>query len=204
MKSIKKLSVIAIVLLLSAGLANAQVGFQVGYSSAKVANSKDAAINGFHVGPTFELGIQGPISLQYGLLYNMHLQKEKSSINLPLIGKVEGSVSHTQHILELPVRIAASLPITDEFKFFVFGGPNFSFGLIDNIKTSINDKSVTIKKYDDKDYSRFNLQLGAGAGLQYNNLGVKVSYDWGMLDLYKSDAINYKTNSLKVGLFYNF
>ena len=55
-----------------------------------------------------------------------------------------------------------------------------------------------------KRYSMFDLQLGAGAGLKFNNLGVKFSYDWGMLDRDNSDSGIWKNNDMKVGLFVNF
>ena len=67
MKTIK-LSLVALATVLTMG-ASAQVGIQAGYSSSKVVDS-DVTLNGFHVGPTAEMTIQGPISLQYALLYN--------------------------------------------------------------------------------------------------------------------------------------
>ena len=49
MKSLKKISLVALAAILSVSFANAQVGIQAGYSSSTDANS-DASLNGFHAG----------------------------------------------------------------------------------------------------------------------------------------------------------
>ncbi len=185
MKSIKKITLVALAAVLSISFASAQIGIQAGYSMSKV-NDKDAdAISGFHVGPTYNMTIQGPISLQYGLLYNF------------VTSEILPKTTYTSHSLDIPVRVAATFPLTSGFSAFGFAGPNFNLGLADNI-----DNTNLFEQ--DKDRSRFNLQLGLGAGLQYNNIGVKFGYDFGLLDMHKSDIIDYKNNGLKVGLFFNF
>lgn len=207
MKSIK-LSIVALATVLSFGIASAQtgLGIQAGYSMHQSTQKDSKALNGFHVGPTYELGIQGPISLQYGLLYNFATYKSSGSVTLPFgLGTITGSSSNTVHSLDIPVRLAATFPLSSGISAFVFGGPNFNIGLADNITTTVNNSSSTNNLYEkNKDYSRFDLQLGLGAGLKYNNMGVRVSYDFGMLNRVKDSNPAYKFNDLKVGLFYNF
>ena len=208
MKSIKKIALIAVAAIMSISLASAQVGIQAGYSSAKSSSENSEAMGGFHVGPIYNMSIQGPISLQYGLLYNLYLDKNSTD-------KVANSwveTNSTMHQFDIPVRVAAAFPLSDGVSAFVFAGPNFNLGLAG--KTSVStyidgERSDALSWegrdiYDDEDLSRFNLQLGLGAGLQYNNMGVRFSYDFGMLDMHKSDAVDYKMNNMKIGLFYNF
>ncbi len=209
MKSIKKIALIAVAAIMSISLANAQVGIQAGYSMS-TNTSNEISLNGFHVGPIYNMSIQGPISLQYGLLYN-YLTKQSEGT---FVG-ITGTSTTTAHRLDLPVRVAASFPLTSELNAFVFGGPNFNFGLSQkNDGTadfwglgSLDVESENIYKIEMSDgkklISPFDLQLGLGGGLQYKNMGVRVSYDWGMLDRNNSDNI-WKNNDLKVGLFYNF
>ncbi len=201
MKSIKKISLVAIAAILSISFASAQVGLQAGYSSSKDAES-NSSLSGFHVGPTFNLGIQGPISLQYGLLYN-YLTTKNDYWGL-------ANATTTAHRLDLPVRVAASFGIGNGLSAFVFGGPNFNFGLSQTTKVesgigSVEASNIYSREMSDgkKLYSPFDVQLGVGGGLQYNNFGVKVGYDWGMLDRDNSNGV-WKNNDLKVGLFYNF
>ncbi|NLO70080.1 MAG: porin family protein [Porphyromonadaceae bacterium] len=182
---------VALAAILSISFTTAQVGIQAGFSSNKSNLKNSESINGFHVGPIYNMSIQGPISLQYGLLYN-YLTRSTT------IFGVTGTSS--QHIVDIPVRVAASFPLESGISAFAFGGPNCSLGGPSTVKSG----STSVNMYDDDDLSRFNLQLGLGAGLQYNNMGLKFSYDFGMLDMHKSDLINYKVNGMKVGLFYNF
>lgn len=209
MKSIKKITLVALAAIMSISFASAQLGLQAGYSSSTNTET-EISTNGFHVGPVYNMTIQGPISLQYGLLYNYFTKKTEGSI-----GAFTGSATTTAHRFDIPFRIAASFPLSGNVSAFLFGGPNFNFGISQktdgaaelfgfgtgyegtNIyKTTLPDGS--------KRYSPFDLQLGVGGGLQYNNFGVKVGYDWGMLDRDNSDAGIWKNNDLKVGLFYNF
>lgn len=207
MKAIK-LSMVALATVLAFGFANAQVGVQAGYSSSKATSDGATSVSGFHVGPTYEMAIQGPISLQYALLYNMYFSKADATVGSGST-KTGAVVNGTSHQIDIPVRLAATFPLASGISAYVFGGPNFNIGVAANTSTKIYlagvaSDPVKANLYDDDNLSRFNLQLGVGAGLKYNNMGVKFSYDWGMLDMYKSDAVNYKVNGLKIGLTYNF
>lgn len=203
MKSMKKISLIALVAIFSISFASAQVGLQAGYSISTNANN-EISLNGFHAGPIYNLSIQGPVSLQYGVLYNYLTGKNK-------VGTVD--VKTTAHRLDVPFRVAASIPLSSGISAFVFGGPNFNFGLSEK-KTyegtitgySVSGENIYKTEMADgkKQFSMFDLQLGAGAGLKFNNLGVKFSYDWGMLDRDNSDSGIWKNNDMKVGLFVNF
>lgn len=197
MKTIK-LTLVALATIFSFGLANAQndgMGLQAGYSSESVVNGLIPSLKGFHVGPTYEMSIQGPISLQYGLLYN-YLTGSKNVL------LVEGK--ETKHTLDIPFRLAATFPLSGELKAFVFGGANFNVGISDKINdVDVYSQEITLFGTTYK-ASRFDLQLGAGGGIQYNNFGVKAGYDWGMLDRSGNIGLGTKANDLKVSLFYNF
>ncbi len=192
MKITKKLSALLLVAVLSIGMASAQVGFQAGYSSFK-GNHKDSdALKGFHVGATYDMSIQGPVGIHYGLLYNFAQFSEDKL--------VERTVNF--HSIDVPVRLALNYPVGNKLTISAFAGPNFNYGL--SFKSKIKSKlgEATHNAYDD-DYSRFNLQLGGGLGIQYGRVGLKASYDLGLLKLVK-DADDSKVNAFKVGIFYNF
>lgn len=209
MKSIKKISLVALAAILSITFANAQVGVQAGYSMMKTTVDNSKASNGFHVGPIYNMSLQGPISLQYGLLYNLYLSSDDKTTGSGDL-RTGAVITRTAHQFDVPVRVAATFPIASSISAFAFAGPNFNLGLASGSSTqawALGKKAgdpVKVDYYEDKNISRFNLQLGLGAGLQYSNMGVKFSYDFGLLDMHKSDAIDYKVNGLKVGLFYNF
>lgn len=201
MKTSRKISFVLLAAMLSIGFANAQLGIQAGYSNSKDANS-DAALNGFHAGLFYNLPIQGAVSLQYGLLYNY------LTTNNDYWGIANSST--TAHRLDLPVRVAVEFPLGGTVSAFVFGGPNFNYALYQATKLestlgSVETNSIYKLEMTDgkKLYTPFDLQLGAGAGLKFNQLSVRFSYDWGMLDRNNSDAI-WKNNDMKVGIAYHF
>ena len=179
MKTSRKISFVLLAAMLSIGFANAQLGIQAGYSNSK-----------------------GPVSLQYGLLYNY------LTTNNDYWGIANSST--TAHRLDLPVRLAVDFPLGGTVSAFVFGGPNFNYALSQSTKVESGLGSLetnNIYKIEmsngKKHYSPFDLQLGAGAGLKFNQLSVRFSYDWGMLDRNNSDAI-WKNNDMKVGIAYHF
>lgn len=196
MKTIKKLSLVAIVTVLSIGFASAQIGVEAGYTNLKSTEKNAEGFNGFYVGPTFDMQIQGPISLQYGLLYNLNMKSKSTTI----LG-VKNSASYKKHSLDIPVRVAAAFPLNN-ITISIFAGPNFNIGLASTGTVEVGSIKKSSNLYDNKDLSRFDLQLGGGASIQYNNIGLRFSYDFGMLNRYKD--IDSKENNLKVGLFYNF
>jgi len=182
---------------------SAQIGLQAGYSYEKqtvsISNiSVSNTMNGFHVGPVAEMTVQGPVSLQYGLLFNRLTDKEKDS---------ESTTTETLMSLDLPVRVAVSFPIQTGLDAFVFGGPNFNFGL--SFKDKTGSTTTDMYKLDQnndgkKDISRFDVQLGAGAGIKYNAIVLRFSYDWGLIDRYTIDPGKFKANDMKISLAYMF
>ena len=201
MKTIR-LYVFLLAALVTVGV-SAQIGLQAGYSNEKQTMSFSSlnvsnTLNGFHVGPVAEMTVQGPVSLQYGLLFNRLTDKEKDS---------ESTTTETLMSLDLPVRVAVSFPIQTGLDAFVFGGPNFNFGL--SFKDKTGSTTTDMYKLDQnndgkKDISRFDVQLGAGAGIKYNAIVLRFSYDWGLIDRLTIDPGKFKANDMKISLAYMF
>jgi opacity protein-like surface antigen len=143
--------------------------------------------------------------LQYGLFYN-YLTANKNVLG--------ADVKITSHAIDLPVRVKAHFPFGNGLGAFVFAGPNFNYvaaELIDidgerfTMPGQQNESVYTWKDGDDKKYySPFDLQLGAGAGLQFQGLSVRFSYDFGMLDKDNSENGIWKNNDMKIGIAYTF
>ncbi|NLI73122.1 MAG: PorT family protein [Bacteroidales bacterium] len=215
MKSLKKIVLAAVAVILSMSFVNAQVGIQAGYGVQSrsyeksplsiVLGDENISLQGFHVGPVADLHIQGPISLQYGLFYN-YLTASKNILTK--------DIKVTSHSLDLPVRVKAAFPFASGFSAFVFAGPNFNYAaaeLIDVGDTRFklpgqkNESIYTwVDLQDEKMFAPFDLQLGAGAGVQYNGISLRFSYDFGLLDKDKSEGGVWKNNDMKVGLAYTF
>lgn len=205
MKKIR-FGLLALVVMMSVG-ASAQVGLVAGYSNS-VAVGSDENLNGFHIGPAAEIDIQGPISLQYALMYNYLRNSSEATV----IGQTVESTT-TAHTLDLPIRLTAKMALGEGLNLFVFGGPNFNYAISQKTKgsitgavdTSIEGENIYKAEYASgkKTYSPFDLQLGVGAGLGFNDISVRVSYDWGMLDRDNREDFEWKNNDLKLSLVFN-
>lgn len=205
MKKIR-FGLLALVVMMSVG-ASAQVGLVAGYSNS-VAVGSDENLNGFHIGPAAEIDIQGPISLQYALMYNYLRNSSEATV----VGQTVESTT-TAHTLDLPVRLTAKMALGEGLNLFVFGGPNFNYAISQKTKgsitgavdTSIEGENIYKDEYASgkKTYSPFDLQLGVGAGLGFKAVSVRVSYDWGMLDRDNREDFEWKNNDLKLSLVFN-
>ncbi len=195
----------ACTLMLTVG-ATAQVGVQAGYSNS-VDVSNNSNIYGFHAGPVGELSLQGPLSLQYGLFYNYLTNSSETS----LLGSTT-KVTTVAHVLDLPVRAAFTVPLAQGLSVFAFGGPNFNVAISnksDAVTTGIIDMTVegsniyTLEDANNKKlYNPFDVQLGIGGGLKFNEVSVRISYDWGITDRDNAANAIWKNNDLKVSLAY--
>ena len=130
------------------------------------------------------------------------------------------------HTLSIPLDLKYAYNVTDDFKIYAFAGPRFAVGLVYLMKMKQSGTSASVNIYtgkatikddgesvseelDDADFaSRFDLQLGLGAGIQYKRVSLEVGYDWGMLNRIKSDYVyddeTVKRSKFVVGLGVSF
>ena len=199
MKSTIKLLVATALVTLSLS-ANAQ-GFQIGYinqtTTSSISNVESSnSLDGVQAGLTYDLSVQGPVSLNYGLTYAYLFKNSTNSLS---------TSNTTAHQLDLPVRLVANFPISEDLKVFVYGGPNFSYVLANKTKTTVAGISVTSDLYNDNsDISQFNLQAGVGGGLSFGKIILKVGYDWGLIDLNATDLVKRNTNALTASIGVRF
>ncbi len=201
------LSIVALVLITVT--TSAQIaGLQVGYISADNVhkNSDNAVHNGFQVGVVTESNLIQNLDLHYGLLYNMLLENKSATV----LG-VESSVSYMGHLVDLPIQVQYGLPLIGSLKVFAFGGPTLNFSIDQSVKTTVGSAETIVKLHGDlnndgkSDLSRFDVKLGVGGGLQFDNIQVRVGYDWGLLNLNTvSDNLPHHRNQLTAALVYSF
>lgn len=205
MKKTIKLALVAILVTVGAATANAQLGVQAGYvnSTMKAENKTISDLiygsgnfNGFEVGLTYNMPIQGGFALQYGLLYT-NLFKNSEILTV----ETKRSASY----LNIPFRIAYGLDLGGA-KVFAYGGPNFAIGLTG--KNKVGNADLNWYKEVDGDESdpvkRFDILLGAGLGVQFSNFIVKGGYDWGLLNPYGTDNYKINRNQFNISLGYQF
>jgi len=202
-RTIKMFAVFSVLSLAFTGVKAQEFGLQAGYVSSTQNN--DDPVSGFQVGPVAEYPLAGPVTLQYGVLYSYQSRSYDAVI---------GTNTYTGQFIDFPVKLKLNFPVDENLKIFALAGPDLNFGLSQKLKnetTVLGQTIVTTSDYyksdessNTKGRSRFDLQLGIGGGIQYNNLQLKAVYDWGMLDTNNTDNTELKRNVLTVSAVFMF
>lgn len=197
-----------------------EFGLSAGYGytmpRVKTENNVSNGINtdnlsGFHVGPLLKFNVDEQFSFQTGLLFNYF---SGIKLNSSLAMKKLGTWDQTRTKLmafDLPFRVMYSAALAEDFYFFVFAGPNLNYSLnkISTKETYVDKKLFStipgVNIYEKPTtYKAFDLQLGAGLGVQWMGVSLRGSYDWGLLNRTTIEKMTLRSNDLKVTLGYTF
>lgn len=185
-----------------------QLGIQAGYifsnsnGNLDLGDSKEFTgtfrNNGFQAGLTYDITIKGDLSMQTGILYSFltgTTEESKNILNITKNGTIK--TESTYQYLDLPIRVAYSLPVTNEFKIYFFAGPNLTYGLSGKSKASatgrVGNNLIAYNNMPEynvfKDFKEqilpFDVKLGFGGGVQYKHYRFRAGYDFGLLNQYK-------------------
>ena len=145
--------------------------------------------NGIYAGILGEMPIQEVenLGIEAGLVYSWFTDK------------TEG-VKQNFHALNLPVKAKYCFPLNNEFGFFALAGPTFALGL----SATNKDNGATLDLFENY-LKRFDIKLGIGAGVCYNDLiEFRVGYDWGLLNQSQVSGTTASISYLHIGLAYKF
>lgn len=176
--------------------AMAQISAGAGYLNMDLKNDSGTTNqNGFYVGANAAYGIGSGFAVAPGLYYG-YLYSDESIADL-----LEAKTN--SHYLAIPVNVTYSLPLIDALNAFVYAGPQFNIGLSSKTEGSVPliSASTEIDNYGDDGLKRFDVQIGAGLGVDICDL-VRVSfgYNWGLVDLDKTGNSTTKSQGWHVGL----
>lgn len=193
-------TVIAAALMATAAIAQPSVGGGFINTTDK-ANGKSVSLNGFYVGANYNIGIASGLGVAPGIYFNYATKSDAASLGTLVATKSDRS----QMFLSAPVMINYGIQLGDSFVLRPYAGPTFAFGLKDQAKYTVSVAGVegTDKGnlYDNKDYKKFNIQVGGGVAFEFENMiRFDVGYDYGLSDLYKG----LKRNQLHAGVAYLF
>lgn len=190
------------------------------------ADFKTEYFNGVRLGGNVEFELKHNFSLLTGALYSFVYSR-----NAQYYSSSDSVVYNTfNHALEIPLQVQYSLPVSKNFKFFGFAGPNIAIGLAQPQKVSSNlsDASKEIYEktipdnmkpftrtssvgYADNDLyaksiiQRINLQMSIGGGMQFKNYKLKGGYEFGINSINKIDTSRLlRQNGWFVSLVYQF
>ncbi len=145
--------------------------------------------NGIYAGVLGEMPLEGVqnLGIEGGVIYSWFMDKKEG-------------IKENIHLLNVPVKAKYSFPLSNEFGFFALAGPTLSLGL------SATDKKdgQSLDLYDEN-LKRFDIKLGIGAGVCFNDIiEFRLGYDWGLLNQSQNSNVTGHIHYLHIGLAYKF
>lgn len=176
------------------------------YGSQSVTAPYHLIRGGMHIAIPIKYGLDIETGLKYGYTFGKKTQRYAHS--------GVANYQYNGHLIDLPIRLHYTLPIFWGLKLFAYAGPNLNIGIAQQQTIHFTQKSVTTSTdlpypssgtYNAYDtYNRFNLQLGAGGGIQWKKLRIRSGYDWGINDLNKKKTLIDRMKGWHVGIEYEF
>lgn len=207
----KKLIVIAAAMLLACATSFAQLNVNLGYvnsvESYRTSSEKiSMRLNGFTVGLGYSLELADDFYFTPGVNYIFAGAPDTYLLGggpLNLKGKV------TEHYINAPLMLSYDFDLASNTKLFVFLGPTASYGIASNTKFTASvagyKADETLNNYADKDYKRFDIMIGGGAGLKISDRYLfRVGFDYGLINRSTTKGINEHHRMLTVGIAYLF
>lgn len=180
--------------------------------ATKIPAIDQSSMNGFHFGPIVKFNMSEVMSFQTGLLFN-HFSGVNINSSQMALKKLGTWYQERTKLMafDMPLRVMYSIPLADEFNVFLFAGPNLNYAVNKISITENYAQNKLIKESDGKNiyessgnFNALDLQMGAGAGLQFMGLSLRAGYDWGILNRTTYTDASLRANDLKVSLAYTF
>ncbi len=230
MKQLSKLSFLLAFSLFFINVAAQKYGIEAGFVQPKQSGAqfRTSYFNGARLGGNVEFELKNNFSLLTGALYSLvysdrtQYYYSTDSVNYKTLN----------HAIEIPLQVQYSLPVSKNFKFFAYAGPNIAIGLAqpqkvtavisstakteiepmipENMKQFVRLESDS---YADNDLyvknmiQRINLQISIGGGVQFKNYKLKGGYDFGINSINKIDTsklMRLQQSGWFVSLIYQF
>lgn len=211
----KKLMFLAIVSLCSGLAALAQPATNFGYMNSRYVDSsldKPIVHDGMYVGLSWNFELGNGFGVEPGLEWSYLVCSDTKGIEIGEIFSASATYMSTENYLDIPVKFNYGYEL-GAVRLFAYAGPIVSFGLssVSKVKTvgggnvlgDVTGPGSKINRYKNGDYSRFDVLMGAGAGIDFGLIRLVAGYSWGLL--YRiPDTESLHRNQIKVGLAYMF
>ncbi len=163
------------------------------------------------------VNVEIPLNLGFGVETGLRYSVGFGKRNQVYAHNDTAKFSYTGHYIDIPLRANYTLPIFWGLKLFAYAGPTFNIGLVHKENVSLvwstpdpaptNPLNYPVAgSYNSyaENLNRFNIQLGAGGGLQWRNYRIKSGYDWGLNNLSKDKNRPQRAQGWYVAFEYEF
>ena len=175
--------ILAIAALALAVSAYAQVGISAGLTSASATledaakDVKGGAVNSYHVGLTYKIGIGNILAIQPAILYNV----KGSNFDVTKIGDTK--LNFKTGFVEVPVQVQAGLGIGRIVRVYGLAEPFVGYAITNEVSASVAIAAASDPWYNVKNRLEYGVSLGAGVEV-LRHIQVSVKYFWTLSDLY--------------------
>lgn len=177
---------IAIAALFVAASASAQIGISAGLTSSSTtldgayADVTNGAVNQYHVGLTYKIGLGNILAIQPSVLYNV----KGSNFNVEDLTST--SLNFKTGFVEVPVQVQLGFGLGTLARVYALAEPYVGYAITNEVttKSAIAAAANTQQTWDNVK-NRLEYGVGVGAGVELlRHLQVSVKYFWTLSDLY--------------------
>ena len=186
----------------TSAFAQLQFGAKVGANLSNFAVSEgdgpDMKI-GFNLGATVDFGFTDELFLFSGLELTQKGAKESFDYGEKV------TVKYRPLYLQIPIHIAYKFDL-GSVKIVPEAGPFLAIGIAGKIVSDAKD-SDSVNFFDKEEGftdKRFDLGIGAGVGVEFGQFGVKLGYDYGLMNIIDDDDVSIKNTNLYLSVGYKF
>ncbi len=208
----KKVFAFVAATVLFAGIANAQLGINVGFApqtykatvtSGSTSSTNTMNLNGFFAGVNYNINLTGDLGVSLGVNYRMNMGSEETTV----LG-VTAKDTYNQSLVDVPILFNYGLKLSDALKLSVFAGPTINFALsgkTTSTYTVLGTETTTETDWygDNTDMKKLDLGATVGVNLQYNGIRFFGGYNLGLLNTYDDDNVTRKGSNWFIGLGYS-
>lgn len=178
--------IIAIAALFVAATASAQIGISAGLTSSSTtldgaySDVVSGAVNQYHVGLTYKIGIGNLLAIQPSVLYNV----KGSNFNVEDLTST--SLNFKTGFVEVPVQVQLGFGLGTLARVYALAEPYVGYAITNEVttKSAIAAAANTQQTWDNVK-NRLEYGVGVGAGVELlRHLQVSVKYFWTLSDLY--------------------
>ena len=208
----KKVFAFVAATVLFAGIANAQLGINVGFApqtykatvtSGSTSSTNTMNLNGFFAGVNYNINLTGDLGVSLGVNYRINMGSEETTV----LG-VTAKDTYNQSLVDVPILFNYGLKLSDALKLSVFAGPTINFALsgkTTSTYTVLGTETTTETDWygDNTDMKKLDLGATVGVNLQYNGIRFFGGYNLGLLNTYDDDNVTRKGSNWFIGLGYS-
>jgi hypothetical protein len=180
--------------------------FRVGVKAGGNLSSLNISSGGYDLSPASKIGFQAGVTLDYGftesvyLLTGLEVTQKGFKFDVGDLGDIVEDVDFTYNA------VYVQLPVNIGYKFDL-GFASFIPQLGPYVAYGIAGKSLGENTFGEGGFKRLDYGLGIGVGLDFNHLGFKVGYEYGLANIDDSnddDDAKYQNRNLFLSVGFKF